>query len=963
MKEVKEMNEQELIEERKKKLMSFFRKNNYTFSFSILTALSLIFTLLSYLKIMPIAPINWLLLALFSFIAAIFAYYDKLQLAFYSILAWVVWIALYIRTRNLPGLRDVTTGGWTLGPDLDPFLFLRWAKYIVEHGALYSMDMMRYVPLGFNTNTELVLLSYMIAWFHKIAILFGSTSVEHSAVLFPVFMFGLTVVAFYFFNKIVFQDILGKEKASIAALIASLLFSLMPSLLPRTIAGIPEKESAAFLFLILSLTFFVKAWKTGTLPKKLTYSLLAGISTAVMALVWGGFIYVIITIGTAVFIAFILGQADLSRYYSYCVWLLSFSAILIIFSERFSIYGLFTSINMIVVLMTFAAMSLHLIIYKTKIGSYVNRGILAKIPRPINSFIIASIVSVILASVFLGPSFILGKAGALKNTFIRPLVDRLNVTVAENKQPYFIEWVSSFGPVIKGLPLTFWIFIIGSIYLFYLLVGRMERKERIFLTGGYAVFLFTFIFSRYSNSSILNGENFVSISLLLGGALFFVLIAGRYYYKYYKNNDERLKSLDFALIMFLVLFGLCLLSARSAIRLIMTLVLPASSLIALLIVGIWRQYERRDKVSGTRRVTGFIFIIILALSAFSAYILYQASIATAQGYVPSSYTQQWQKAMGWVRENTPGEAAFSHWWDYGYWVQTMGERATMVDGGNAIGYWNYLVGRHALTGESEKNALEMLYAHNVTYFIIDSSDIGKYTAFSSIGSDENYDKRSWINIFVLDPSRITESKNKTTFVYLGGFSLDEDVIYNDNGTKVSLPGLNDLGIDKPRNLAALGAILLEIEEDGNISQPKGIFVYNGNQYTLPLRYAYHNGKLIDFGTGIEAGIFLMPQLAQNEQGFSLVQNGALLYLSKRTVNSLFARLYLYGEETDAYKIAHIEDDVVVNGLKQQNIAGGDFVYYGGVRGPIKIWKISYPDGMAIKKEYLSTDYPTSLWAA
>ena len=25
--------------------------------------------------------------------------------------------------------------------------------------------------------------------------------------------------------------------------------------------------------------------------------------------------------------------------------------------------------------------------------------------------------------------------------------------------------------------------------------------------------------------------------------------------------------------------------------------------------------------------------------------------------------------MSWVRENTPEESIFVHWWDYGYWVQ------------------------------------------------------------------------------------------------------------------------------------------------------------------------------------------------------------------------------------------------------------------------------------------------------
>src|SRR3989338_9690828 len=114
----------------------------------------------------------------------------------YVVLAFIVYLAVKIRTSNLAGLKDITTGTWTLGPDLDPFLFLRWAKYIAEHGSIMALDTMRYVPLGYDTRGEMMLLSYMIVWFHKIAVYFGSTSITQSAVLFPAFMFSLTVIAF-----------------------------------------------------------------------------------------------------------------------------------------------------------------------------------------------------------------------------------------------------------------------------------------------------------------------------------------------------------------------------------------------------------------------------------------------------------------------------------------------------------------------------------------------------------------------------------------------------------------------------------------------------------------------------------------------------------------------------------------------------------------------------------------------
>ena len=92
----------------------------------------------------------------------------------YAVLAFIVYLTIKIRLSNLAGLKDITTGTWTLGPDLDPFLFLRWAKYIVENGNLMIIDTLRYVPLGYNTSGEYLLLPYLIAWFHKLATIFGS---------------------------------------------------------------------------------------------------------------------------------------------------------------------------------------------------------------------------------------------------------------------------------------------------------------------------------------------------------------------------------------------------------------------------------------------------------------------------------------------------------------------------------------------------------------------------------------------------------------------------------------------------------------------------------------------------------------------------------------------------------------------------------------------------------------------
>ena len=142
----------------------------------------------------------------------------------YLILALIVFIGFYIRTRNIPLLKDVTTGDWTLAPDLDPYLFLRWAKYIVEHGRLMAHDAMRYVPIGYDTAGEMKLLSYMIAWFYDIFHFFNeSVSVTYAAIWFPAVMFALTTIAFFLFARKVFYNE-KKDIRNIIALIATFIF-------------------------------------------------------------------------------------------------------------------------------------------------------------------------------------------------------------------------------------------------------------------------------------------------------------------------------------------------------------------------------------------------------------------------------------------------------------------------------------------------------------------------------------------------------------------------------------------------------------------------------------------------------------------------------------------------------------------------------------------------------------------
>ena len=865
----------------------------------------------------------------------------------YLILALIVYISVYIRTRNISKLKDITTGTWTLGPDLDPFLFLRWAKYIVANGSLMAHDAMRYVPLGYNTAGEMKLLAYMIAWFHNfLTMLGGSNSVTYSAILFPAVMFALTSIAFFLFTRKIFYKE-SKELRNVIALIATAFFVLIPSLLPRTIAGIPEKESAAFFFMFMTFYLFLEAFTSEKLKRGLIFSVLAGISTALMALVWGGVIYIFFIIPSSVLIAFLLGKIDKNKFLIYSSWIISSFIFMMPFSSRYALKNLIVSLSTGFGISILFILGVGILMVRSKKIEGISKKL--KLPQEIFSFIFSFLILMILALMFLGSGFLYEQVMEFKDSLVVPVTDRFGMTVAENRQPYFKgEWEGEFGPMFSGIPLFFWMFILGSVALFNYLIKNLEKKEKIILTITYFVFLICLIFSRYSSSSILNGVSGTSLFMYFGGWLLFL---GSFVYiyckRYKKNKQDVFKEFNFSYILYFMVFALGLIGARGGIRLIMVLG-AVSPVAAAFLVAKTSQSYIKEKRETLKLFIGIIALILIIASIFTIWTYYKSDKYTAGSYAPGVYQWQWQKAMQWVRENTSQGAVFAHWWDYGYWLQSIGERATILDGGNALGYWNHLLGRHVLTGSDERIALEFLYAHNGTHLLIDSTEIGKYTAFSSIGSDENYDRFSWISTFLMDERQTQETQNETVYVYTGGISTDEDIVWQENGKEIFLPRKN----------AGIGAIILKKSQAGQILQPQAIFVYNGQQYVIPLRYAYFNRELHDFGSGLDAGIFLFPSLNTLQDGrLNMNEIGAMFYLSRRTIHSHLANLYLFDKKSDYFKLAHTESNLFIENLRQQGVDPGEFVYYQGFQGPIKIWEVNYPKDIKLNPDFLETNYP------
>ncbi|MAG50569.1 hypothetical protein CL621_02930 [archaeon] len=853
---------------------------------------------------------------------------EKKKWIIYIVLAIIVWFGTKIRLSNLHLLKDATTGEY-IPLALDPHVFLRYAQYIVDHGKLMVVDTMRNVPLGLETAKTNPFLSYTIAYLYKIIKVFvPSITLANVDVLYPVIFFVPMLIVFFLLVKRLFN--------SKIALFSTAFLAVIPTFLYRTMAGFSDKEPLGLFLMFLAIYFYVVAWQSKKVKIAVLFGALSGVSTGLMNLAWGGGTFLLIIIALFNLIEIFLDKFTKKDFYIFTSWLLFVTLILFKFKIGFDFRNLLTSyttgISFLVLFTGF------ILIYLIKRNKVIKEKIKGRVPLGLASLVASLLFVTLITSIFISPTFLPNKISDLKEEFIHPFgTGRITLTVAESHQPYFTDWKQNFG-------WFFYFFFIGSILLFYQLAKSFKKFKWLFLVL-YIAFLSAFIFSRYSRQAkIFNGETSVANFLYLGSLIIFLLAAGLFYlYSFYKDKEifREIKTFDKRYTFVFVWFFLMIIAARGAIRLFIVLTPIATILASSLIVsGIDFSLKLKD------RIYKIISLIIILLIVFSSSIIIngkeygydgilvkfaKASSGSAK-YMGPSYHQQWQQAMKWVRENTPENSVFAHWWDYGYWVQTGANRNTILDGGNFIAPWNNFMARSVLTSNNEIEALEFLKVHDATHLLIISDEVGKYPAYSSIGSDRNYDRYSWINTFITNPEIVTETRDEIIYVYQGVTMLDEDFIY-------------DGQLFPKQNAAIAGFFIPLAEADGGmiIKQPSALIVYNGQQIKVPLGCVYLDKEINFEQSGLKGCLKLIPTIeSDNTPNKGLNFFAGAIYISERARKTLWVNLFLLGKELSYFKEVYNDENITPLAI-----------YAGRLIGPLKIWEISYPENIAIKEKYLS----------
>ena len=235
--------------------------------------------------------------------------------------------------------------------EFDPWFNYRVTQYLTSEGA-YSFwnwyDPESWYPLG-----------RIIGGTTYPGIMFTSTAIHWlcNTFLFPVDIRSVCVFLAPVFAGVTaltayffVKEVTGRNDSG---LLTALLIAIVPGYISRSVAGSYDNEAVAITALIMTFYFFIKSVNTGSI----FWSTITSLIYFYMVSAWGGYVFIINLIPLYTLFLIIIGRTDIKIYTSYSVFyiigtLLSMQVPFVMFgalrsSEHFLSHGVFILLNML----------------------------------------------------------------------------------------------------------------------------------------------------------------------------------------------------------------------------------------------------------------------------------------------------------------------------------------------------------------------------------------------------------------------------------------------------------------------------------------------------------------------------------------------------------------------------------------------------------------------------------------
>ena len=504
--------------------------------------------------------------------------------------------------------------------EFDPYFDYRATKFIVDNGlnAYWQWhDTMSWYPEGRDVaGTSQAVLHITAAYLYQA--FGGGMSLMDFTIAFPAVMGALTAIAVFALVRV-----LG---GTTAGMFSALFWAFSPAIIQRGNLGWFKSEPLGLFFAIVAMYLFISAIKHKEIKYAIAKAIAGGLILGLANGSWGGIQYFSIPI-SLFFIALPFFRRDLTIPMYVAI---AFTVFTLISAAAFPRPGLSFVLGLPGIAMMAGTAFLV-------IAFYVRR-----ISRPMVQT--RNLVFVLIASVAIGIGFI--AAGPYVSPSFRYLnainpfigsIDPLVESVAEHFTPTVADYFIDFSVLLMFAGLGGW------------LAFRRRNDTAIF-------------------------------ALLIG-------ITGVYV------SATFARLLVFASIGIIVLAGIGLYEVtRSIMAYREATATPATGPTRL--TAATREERRRmefasrgHSTSGQVVKISYVIILIMMLSIPLFYPsnskwVSSADIPTAIANGGTGFrlqTDDWINAMDWISKNTEPDAVIASWWDYGYWITTLGNRPSLAD--------------------------------------------------------------------------------------------------------------------------------------------------------------------------------------------------------------------------------------------------------------------------------------------
>ncbi|MFL6473392.1 MAG: STT3 domain-containing protein [Nitrososphaera sp.] len=603
--------------------------------------------------------------------------------------------------------------------EFDPYFDYRATKYIVDNGldAYWQWhDTMSWYPEGRNVpGTSQAVLHITAAYLYQA---FGrGMSLMDFTIAFPAIMGALTVVAVFALVRV-----LGGTSAG---MFSALFMAFSPAIIQRGNLGWFKSEPLGLFFGILAMYLFISAIKHKEIKYAIAKAVAGGLVLGLANGAWGGIQYFSIPV-SLFFIAIPFFRRDLTIPMYVAI---AFTALTLITAAAFPRPGPSFVLGLPGLVMiggTAFLVAAYFIKRMSRPGVQIRNVALL-----LAGFLVAG-MAFIAAGPYISPSFRYLNA---VNPFIGS-IDPLVESVAEHFTPTVADYFTDFSVLLMFAGLGGW------------LAFRRRNDTAIF-------------------------------ALLIG-------ITGVYV------SATFARLLVFASIGIIVLAGLGLYEVTRSIMAYRE-ASPTTAATAQRLTAATREQRRKMGLASRGHTTSgqivkisyiVVMIMMLTIPMFfpsNSNWVSSADIPAAIANGGTGYrlqTQDWTDAMNWLSKNTEPNAVVASWWDYGYWITTLGNKTSLADNATLNHTRIQSIAKMFISDEKTgmKIAQDLKADYILVYVVGQVRFYGQINASATNGTSSGTER---IPVYTLGQGG-DESK-KQWFIRIGGFD-EANYIEEDNFT-------------------------------------------------------------------------------------------------------------------------------------------------------------------------------------